>query len=85
VPAEGVPSGRGVGVLEMARAIRAGERPRASGELAYHALDVMLSIEESIAASGATVTIESSAPPARPIPVEWDPTARTAENRTEQK
>jgi predicted dehydrogenase len=85
VPAEGVPSGRGVGVLEMARAIRAGERPRASGELAYHVLDVMLSIEESIAASGATVTIESSAPLVRPIPVEWDPTARTTEIRTEQK
>ncbi|HWG27125.1 Gfo/Idh/MocA family oxidoreductase [Actinospica sp.] len=85
VPAEGVPSGRGVGVLEMARAVRAGERPRASGELAYHALDVMLSIEDSIAASGATVTIESSAPLVRPIPVEWDPTARTTENRTEQK
>ncbi len=85
VPAAGVPSGRGVGVLEMARAIRAGERPRASGELAYHALDVMLSIEESVAASGATVTIESSAPLVRPIPVEWDPTARTTENGTEQK
>jgi predicted dehydrogenase len=85
VPAEGVPSGRGVGVLEMARAIRAGERPRASGDLAYHALDVMLSIEESIAASGATVPIESSAPLVRPIPVEWDPTARTTEIRTEQK
>jgi predicted dehydrogenase len=85
VPAQGVPSGRGVGVLEMARAIRAGERPRAGGELAYHALDVMLSIEESIAASGATVPIESGAPLVRPIPVEWDPTARTTENGTEQK
>lgn len=50
VPAQGVPSGRGVGVLEMARAIRAARTPRAGGELAYHALDVMLSIEESIEA-----------------------------------
>jgi predicted dehydrogenase len=85
VPAEGVPSGRGVGVLEMARAVRAGERPRASGELAYHVLDVMLSIEESIAANGATELVESSAPVVRPIPVQWDPTARTTEQGTEQK
>jgi predicted dehydrogenase len=84
IEAEGVPSGRGVGVLEMARAIRAGETPRAGGELAYHALDVMLSIEESIEA-GRPVTVESSAPTVQPIPVEWDPTARTAENGTETK
>lgn len=84
VEAEGVPSGRGVGVLEMARAIRAGRTPRADGELAYHALDVMLSIEESIEA-GAPVAVGSSAPAVQPIPVEWDPTARTADNGTEQK
>jgi predicted dehydrogenase len=51
---------RGVGVLEMARAIRAGRAPRASGELAYHVLDVLLSIEESVL-SGAPVTVGSSA------------------------
>ena len=76
VPAAGPLSGRGVGVLEMARAIRAGERPRASGELAYHVLDVMLSIEESVA-SGAPVRIGSSAPPVPPVPKDWDPAART--------
>ena len=85
VPAQGTPSGRGVGVLEMARAIRDGERPRASGELAYHVLDVMLSIEESIAAAGVTMPVESTAPLVAPIPVEWDPTKRTADNGTEQK
>jgi predicted dehydrogenase len=83
VPAAGAPSGRGVGVLEMARAIRAGERPRASGELAYHVLDVMLAIEESVE-SNAPVKIESSAPRIRPIPQSWDPSARTADG-TEQK
>jgi predicted dehydrogenase len=84
VAAEGTPSGRGVGVLEMARAIRAGEAPRASGELAYHALDVMLSIEESIE-SGAPVAIQSTAPTVLPVPAHWDPTARTFEEGTETK
>ena len=83
VEAAGSPSGRGVGVLEMARAIRAGERPRASGELAYHVLDVMLSIEESVE-SGTAVRIGSGAPPLPPVPTDWDPAARTfaeTENR----
>jgi predicted dehydrogenase len=76
VPAEGVPCGRGVGVLEMARAIRAGTRPRAGGELAYHVLDVMLAVEESIARA-APVRVESTAPAVPPIPPLWDPTTRT--------
>ncbi|MBD0737366.1 Gfo/Idh/MocA family oxidoreductase [Streptomyces sp. CBMA29] len=83
VPAAGAPAGRGVGVLEMARAIRAGRPPRASGELAYHVLDVMLAIEES-ADLGAPVRIDSTAPPVPPIPPHWDPTTRTSEG-TEQK
>jgi predicted dehydrogenase len=83
VPAAGAPRSRGVGVLEMARAIRAGERPRASGELAYHVLDVMLAIEESIDA-GAPVWVESTAPSVPPIPPHWDPTIRTSDG-TEQK
>ncbi|MFC4031682.1 Gfo/Idh/MocA family protein [Streptomyces polygonati] len=82
VPAEGTPSGRGVGVLELARAIRSGRQPRASGELAYHVLDIMLSVEESIDL-GATVRVESSAPSVPPIPPQWDPTARTYDG-TEQ-
>jgi hypothetical protein len=67
----------------MARAIRAGERPRASGELAYHVLDVMLAIEESIDA-GSPVRIESTAPSVPPIPPHWDPTTRTFDG-TEQE
>lgn len=82
VPAAGTPRGRGVGVLEMARAVRVGERPRASGELAYHVLDVMIAIEESIGA-GAPVRIESTAPPVPPIPPHWDPTTPTTDG-TEQ-
>ncbi|SEG91634.1 Predicted dehydrogenase [Actinacidiphila yanglinensis] len=82
VPAVGVPSGRGVGVLELARALRAGQRPRASGELAYHVLDVMLAVEES-AELGTPVRVASSAPEVPPIPPQWDPTARTYDG-TEQ-
>jgi predicted dehydrogenase len=76
VAAEGHKSTRGVGVLELARAIRAGEPERASGELAYHVLDVMLAIDESIN-TGQQVTVESTVavPPA--LPAGWDPFART--------
>jgi predicted dehydrogenase len=38
---------RGVGVLDMAHAIRNGGAVRASGDLAYHVLDVMLSFQEA--------------------------------------
>lgn len=38
---------RGIGVDEMAQALRSGRQPRASGELALHVLDVMESIQES--------------------------------------
>ncbi|HEY1701280.1 MAG TPA: Gfo/Idh/MocA family oxidoreductase [Trebonia sp.] len=67
---------RGVGVLEMARAIRGGHAPRASGQLAYHALDVMLAIEES-AATGRPVAVESDAPAVPPLPQGWTAAART--------
>jgi len=38
---------RGLGVAEMAAAIRAGRGHRCSGEMAYHVFDVMASYEES--------------------------------------
>ncbi|MCA1222476.1 Gfo/Idh/MocA family protein [Streptomyces sp. 8L] len=84
VPAAGPPVSRGAGVVDMARAIRAGTTPRASGALAYHVLDVMLAIEESAAARGAPVAIGSTAPPVSPMPRQWDPTTRTFD-ATEQK
>jgi predicted dehydrogenase len=76
IPAAGAPSDRGVGVLEMARAIRAGRPARASGQLAYHVLDVLLAIEES-AASGAPVTLTSSADPVQALDLDWSPTEST--------
>ena len=48
VPATGPANGRGMGVLDMARSIRAGVPHRATGNLAYHVLDTMVSISESV-------------------------------------
>jgi predicted dehydrogenase len=76
VPPDGPVRDRGIGVLEMARAIRAGQQPRASGTLAYHVLDVMLAIEES-AASGRPVTVVSSAGQVPPLPADWASDTRT--------
>jgi predicted dehydrogenase len=67
---------RGVGVLEMARAIRAGRPPRASGQLAYHGLDVMLAIEES-AASRRPVEVTSTVSAVPPLDDGWSSTAAT--------
>jgi len=39
--------GRGAGVADMAQAIQSGRPHRASGDLAFHALDIMLALEES--------------------------------------
>jgi predicted dehydrogenase len=67
---------RGAGVLEMARAIRAGRPPRASGQLAFHVLDVLLAIEES-AASRRPVAVTSTADPVPPLDEDWSPGAAT--------
>ena len=75
-PALGSTSSRGSGVLEMGRAIRAGRPHRATGELAYHVLDTMVSISESIE-SHSFVEVASSITPAPALPEDWDPTAAT--------
>lgn len=75
-PARGSASSRGSGVLEMGRAIRAGRPHRATGELAYHVLDTMVSISESIE-SHCFVEVASSITPAPTLPEDWDPTAAT--------
>jgi predicted dehydrogenase len=69
-------AGRGIGVLDMARAIRAGEPHRATGDLAYHVLDVLCAVEESMNAAG-VVAIGSRVPSADPLPAGWDPFAAT--------
>lgn len=73
-PEELMPSGaereRGIGVVEMAAAIRADREPRASGALAFHVLDAMLAIEESVDA-GAPVAVASSFDPVAPLDPQW--------------
>lgn len=76
VPSIGSTASRGAGVLEMARAIREGRPHRAQGELAFHVLDVMASITESID-TRAFVDVESSASPVPALPEDWDPTVAT--------
>ncbi len=76
VPQEGVVTGRGLGLLDMVRAI-AEDRPHvASGALGHHVLDVMLSAEES-AATGETVKIASTVDAVPAVPVDFDPFAKT--------
>jgi predicted dehydrogenase len=74
----GSAAGRGTGVLDLARAIRSGKPERASGELASHVLDVMLSIGEA-AQSGEYVLVDSRAPLTVPLDAEWDPAEATLE------
>jgi predicted dehydrogenase len=76
VPATGSTSSRGTGVVELARAIRADRPERASGEQAYHVLDIMVSTIEA-GASGLPVTVESTVTVAPALPEDWDPRAAT--------
>ncbi|MDN5761062.1 MAG: Gfo/Idh/MocA family oxidoreductase [Microlunatus sp.] len=69
-------SSRGIGVLDLARAIRENRPHRATGRLAYHVLDVMSAIAES-ASSAAFVSVQSTVEPAEPLPIDWDPLAAT--------
>ncbi len=76
IAATGASHGRGIGVLELARAIRAGIPERASGRLAHHVLDVMVSIAESAAGRHPVEVASTTVRPA-PLPVGWDPGAAT--------
>lgn len=60
--------GRGLGVAEMAMAIRENRVPRSSGELMYHVLDAMLAMHES-SAVGRHLTLESGVQ--RPAPFDF--------------
>ena len=76
LPATGATQSRGVGVLEMARALREGRPHRAPGAQAFHVVDTMVSITQSIGEKR-FVEVESTLvqPPA--LPEDWDPTAVT--------
>jgi len=64
-------AGRGYGLADMAAAIAAGAPHRASGELAFHVLDIMESI---LAASASGQTVELSSTVDRPAAVELSDT-----------
>lgn len=68
--------GRGLGVLDMVRAIAENRPHVASGELGFHVLDVLLSAEES-AATGRTITVGSTVAPVPVLPRGFDPFAST--------
>ena len=76
IPEQGTVTGRGLGVLDMARAIAADRPHIATGELGYHVLDVMLSAQDA-AASGETVRIASTVASVPLLEDGFDPFART--------
>jgi predicted dehydrogenase len=76
IPAQGSAEGRGMGVLDMARALRSGGQPRAAADVAIHVLDVMESIAQS-AAVRKTVPVSTTCSLADPLPLDWDPLRRS--------
>jgi predicted dehydrogenase len=74
--AAGSTYGRGSGVLDLARSIRAGVPERASGAVAAHVLDVLLAISES-ADTGSMVDVASSVPQPAPLAEDWNPASAT--------
>ncbi|SDE06439.1 Gfo/Idh/MocA family protein [Auraticoccus monumenti] len=67
---------RGTGVVELARAVRAGRPERASGALAYHVLDVMQATIEA-GTSGRAVEVASRFEVVEPLTEDWDPSEAT--------
>ncbi len=59
---------RGVGLADMARAIRTGREHRASGDMAYHVLDIMQSFIDS-SEQGRHVELKSTCARPKPFPV----------------
>lgn len=77
IPMRGTEVGRGLGVLDMARAIAADRPHVATGELGSHVLDVMLSAQESAEGFGQHIEIESTVAPVPLLPEGFDPFAST--------
>ncbi|WP_022906501.1 MULTISPECIES: Gfo/Idh/MocA family protein [unclassified Curtobacterium] len=69
-------AGRGLGVLDMARAIRGGGAHIATGEVGYHVLDAMVAVEESVERR-AFVEVASTVAPIASLAEDFDPFART--------
>jgi hypothetical protein len=76
VPVTGALAGRGTGVLDLARSIRTGSQPLASGALGYHILDAMMAIDE-VVATRHTIEIASTVDEVPLLAEDWDPFAAT--------
>jgi predicted dehydrogenase len=76
IPAVGSTYSRGTGVVDLARSLRADDENRVPGALAFHVLDVMVSIAEA-AERGEAVLVESTVSPSPTLPEGWDPAERT--------
>jgi predicted dehydrogenase len=72
ITATGAAFGRGTGIVELLRSIRAGVPERASGALASHVLDILLGIRDA-ALTGHAVEIASKVAPIAPLPEDFDP------------
>jgi predicted dehydrogenase len=72
IPSHGAAAGRGIGVVDMVRAIRRGQPHRASGEMALHVLELMTAIERS-AATSSFEPVESVFDLPEALAEEWDP------------
>ncbi|KQZ09921.1 oxidoreductase [Microbacterium sp. Root53] len=76
VQQEGILTGRGLGLLDMVRAIQ-DDRPHvATGEFGYHVLDTLLAIEESAEARG-FVEVQSTLAEVGSLDADFDPFAAT--------
>jgi predicted dehydrogenase len=76
VPQEGVLVGRGLGLLDMARSIRAGRPHIATGRFGYHVLDTLLSVEEAVE-SRQFVAVTSTVDEVGSLAADFDPLAAT--------
>ncbi|MCL6509324.1 MAG: Gfo/Idh/MocA family oxidoreductase [Anaerolineae bacterium] len=65
-----VQNSRGIGVADMAEAIRTGRPHRANAELAYHVLDLMHAFHDS-AREGRHIVLSSTCNRPQPLPVNW--------------
>ncbi|MGA7146866.1 MAG: Gfo/Idh/MocA family oxidoreductase [Microbacterium sp.] len=72
VPQEGVLAGRGIGLLDMARSIRADRPHVATGRFGFHVLDTLLAVEESVE-SRAFVPVQSTVDEVGSIAADFDP------------
>ncbi|KQZ85892.1 oxidoreductase [Microbacterium sp. Root166] len=72
VPQEGVLAGRGIGLLDMARSIRAGRPHVATGRFGFHVLDTLLAVEESVEARQ-FVPVQSTVDEVGSISADFDP------------